>query len=456
MRQLFGTDGIRGVANRHPMTAEMAVRIGMALAQTCRQNGKKRRPQVVIGKDTRLSGYMLETALASGVISMGGDVLLCGPLPTPGVSFVTTSMRADAGVMISASHNPYRDNGIKVFGGDGFKLPDVQEAAIERLIAAGPELEKRRVAPDRIGQAHRIDDSLGRYVVELKHTFPRGERLDGLKIVIDAANGAAYRSAPLVFRELGADVVALNVRPDGRNINRSCGALHPERVCAEVRRAGARIGIALDGDADRVIVSDERGRVVDGDAIMAILATDMLRRGELAHRTLVVTVMSNLGLVKAIERVKGKLERTAVGDRYVVERLRAGGFNFGGEQSGHLIFLDHAPTGDGVLGALQLLAVMLRDGRPLSALVSEVFHPYPQLLLNFKVKQKPPVDALSETTRTIRAVERALGKDGRVLVRYSGTELLARVMVEGPRRDQVRAFTQRIAKVMQREIASVD
>ncbi|MBI4917375.1 MAG: phosphoglucosamine mutase [Acidobacteria bacterium] len=452
MRQLFGTDGIRGVANRHPMTAEMAVRVGMALAQTCRQNGEKRRPQVVIGKDTRLSGYMLETALASGVISMGGDVLLCGPLPTPGVSFITTSMRADAGVMISASHNPYRDNGIKVFGPDGFKLPDGRESEIERLIGSGADLERRRVAPGRIGQAHRIDDALGRYVVELKHTFPRGRRLDGVKVVIDAANGAAYRSAPLVFRELGADVVALNVRPDGRNINRACGALHPARVCSDVRRLGARVGIALDGDADRVIVSDERGRVVDGDAIMAILASDMLRRGELARKTLVVTVMSNLGLVRAVERAGGKLERTAVGDRYVVERMRAGGFNFGGEQSGHLIFLDHAPTGDGVLGALQLLAVLLRSGRPLSALVAEVFRPYPQVLLNFKVACKPPVEDLPATTKAIRAAERAMGRDGRIVVRYSGTELLARVMVEGKTRLQVNAVAKRIAETMRREV----
>ena len=450
MRQLFGTDGIRGVANRHPMTAEMAVRVGMALAQTSRQNGNARRPQVVIGKDTRLSGYMLETALASGVISMGGDVLLCGPLPTPGVSFITTSMRAAAGVMISASHNPYRDNGIKVFGPDGFKLPDQREAEIERLILSGPDLERGRVAPGRIGQAQRIDDALGRYVVELKHTFPRGRRLDGVRVVIDAAN----RSAPLVFRELGAEVVALNVRPDGRNINRGCGALHPARVGAEVRRLGAHLGIALDGDADRVIVTDERGRVVDGDAIMALLATDMLRRGKLARRTLVVTVMSNLGLVRAVESAGGKLERTAVGDRYVVERMRAGGFNFGGEQSGHLIFLDHAPTGDGVLGSLQLLAVLLDSGRKLSSMVAEVFRPFPQVLLNFKVARKPPLDSLPATTKEIRAAERTMGRDGRILVRYSGTELLARVMVEGKTRAQVNSVAKKIADTMRREIVA--
>lgn len=454
MRKLFGTDGIRGVANRHPMTAEMAVRVGMALAEVCRRNGGVRRPQVVIGKDTRLSGYMLETALASGFISMGGDVLLCGPLSTPGVSFITTSMRADAGVMISASHNPYRDNGIKVFGADGFKLPDEREAEIERILDDGERLERRRVAPERLGQAHRIDDALGRYVVELKHTFPRQMRLDGVRIVVDAANGAAYRSAPLVLRELGADAIALAVRPDGRNINRRCGALHPEPMCAEVRRSGARLGVALDGDADRVIVADERGRVVDGDAIMAILATDMLRRGALAKRTLVVTVMSNVGLVKSIEAAGGRVVRTGVGDRYVVERMRADGYNFGGEQSGHLVFLDHAPTGDGVLGALQLLSVMVRRGEKLSRLVSESFRPYPQVLLTLRVRERPPLEGLPAVQRAIRETERRLGADGRVLVRYSGTEPAARVMVEGPERRAVAAHARNIAAAIRREIGA--
>lgn len=454
MRKLFGTDGIRGVANRHPMTAEMAVRVGMALAEVARREGKSRRPKVVIGKDTRLSGYMIETALASGFISMGGDVLLCGPLATPGVAFITASMRADAGVMISASHNPYRDNGIKVFGADGFKLPDEREAAIERMIDDGEALERRRAAPERLGQAHRIDDALGRYVVELKHTFPKDLRLDGLRIVVDAANGAAYRSAPLVFRELGAEVIAQAVRPDGRNINRRCGALHPEAMCHEVVRSGAAIGIALDGDADRVIVADERGRVVDGDAIMAVLANDMIHRGALAKKTLVVTVMSNLGLVKAVERAGGRVVRTAVGDRYVVERMRADGCNFGGEQSGHLIFLDHAPTGDGVVGALQLLAVMIARREKLSTLVADVFHPYPQVLVTLRVREKPPLETIAPVRKAIREVERRVGREGRVLVRYSGTEYAARVMVEGARKQDVAAHAKLIAGAIRKEIGA--
>jgi phosphoglucosamine mutase len=452
MRKLFGTDGIRGVANRHPMTAEMAVRVGMALADISRRNGSKRCPKVVIGKDTRLSGYMFETALASGFISMGGDVLLCGPIPTPAVSFITTSMRADAGVMISASHNPYRDNGIKLFGADGFKLPDAEEERIEALLDDPEALAMRRVDPERIGQAHRIDDALGRYVVELKHTLPNSVRLDGLRIVIDAAHGAAYKSGPVVLRELGAEIHVLGNRPDGRNINHACGSLHPDRIASEVRRRGAHLGVALDGDADRVIVADERGRVVDGDAIMSVLAVDMIRRKALARKTLVVTVMSNLGVRRALEGAGGKVVETPVGDRYVVERMREGGYNFGGEQSGHLIFLDHAATGDGVLGALQLLGVMVRRGKPLSDLVAEVFRPYPQILINVKVAEKVPLAQLRETARAVAMVEAKLGHEGRVLLRYSGTEPLLRVMVEGPKRAAVETHAKRIAAAIRREI----
>jgi len=449
-RKLFGTDGIRGVANKHPMTGELAMALGRALTLALRRSGGRKSPRVVIGKDTRLSGYMLETAIASGICSMGGQVMLVGPLPTPGISFITHSMRADAGVVISASHNPYEDNGIKLFGADGFKLPDESEAAIEELMEG--DLAARAPTKGGIGQAVRIDDALGRYVVELKHTFPRDLTLDGIRLVVDCANGAAYRTAPIVFSELGAEVKPLGVSPNGRNINQRCGSLHPELASRQVVKSGAQIGVTLDGDADRLILIDERGDVVDGDAVMALVATRMLRRRELRKKTLVTTVMSNLGLDHAIAAAGGKVLRTPVGDRYVVEAMRKKGCNLGGEQSGHLIFLDHATTGDGIVAALQVLAVMVREGRPLSELASGIMRRVPQVLINFAVERKVPLEQLPRSGEAIAAVERKLGAEGRVLVRYSGTESKARVLVEGPSAKLIRKHAERIQNVMIKEL----
>ncbi|NOY45909.1 MAG: phosphoglucosamine mutase, partial [Deltaproteobacteria bacterium] len=383
VRKLFGTDGIRGVANVEPMTSETMVRVGRAAAHVFKER-KEGRHRIVIGKDTRLSGYMLENALASGICSMGVDILLVGPLPTPGIAFITSSMRADAGVVISASHNPYQDNGIKFFDRDGFKLPDEVEAEIEAHVFNG-ELDHVRPTAEEVGKAFRVDDAVGRYVVYLKGTFPSHLTLEGIRIVVDCANGAAYRVAPAVFEELGAEVIPIGVNPDGTNINAECGSLHPECVADEVRARGAHLGIALDGDADRVIVVDERGNEVDGDHIMAICARDLAERGRLKGGAVVATVMSNLGLERSLAQVGLDLVRTQVGDRYVVERMRRDGYNFGGEQSGHLIFLDHATTGDGVLAALQLLGVVVNTGRPLSEL-ARVMEAVPQVLQNVRVR----------------------------------------------------------------------
>jgi len=447
-RKLFGTDGIRGVANVDPMTPEIALRLGRAIAYHFRRRHKDRRGRVVIGKDTRLSGYLFETALASGISAMGADVMLCGPLPTPGIAFITSSMRADAGVVISASHNPYQDNGIKIFAADGFKLPDSEEARLEELMVTD-ELDRVSVGPSEIGKATKIEDSRGRYVVFLKSAFPRERTLDGMRIVVDCANGAAYKVAPWVFSELGADVIALNDKPDGTNINQECGAVYPQRMCAAVTQHGAQIGIAVDGDADRVIIADENGEEVDGDTIMAICARRMLERGELQHRTVVATVMSNLGLERAMSGLGAKLVRVQVGDRYVVEEMRAHGYNFGGEQSGHLVFLDYMTTGDGILAALQVLALMLETGKPLSEL-RQVMTRYPQVLVNFKVREKKPIDGLPDVVRLIASIEGKLGVDGRVLVRYSGTEAKARVMVEGPDAAQIRGYADEIALALGR------
>jgi len=378
MKKLFGTDGVRGVANVHPMTTEMAMQLGRAAAYIFKSSGP-RRHRIVIGKDTRLSGYMLESALLAGICSMGVDVLLVGPLPTPGIANITKSMRADAGVVISASHNAFQDNGIKFFSADGFKLPDEIELKIEKLIDS-KKIDSLRPTATEVGKAFRIDDAAGRYIVFLKNSFPADLDLSGLKIVLDCANGAAYKVAPAVFEELGAEVIPLGVRPNGSNINAGCGSLHPEVISEAVKQHQAHIGIALDGDADRVIVCDEFGNEVNGDQIMAICATDMLARKTLKKKTLVATVMSNMGLDIALRKAGGKIIKTAVGDRYVVEEMRKGGYNLGGEQSGHLIFLDNNTTGDGVLAALQLLAVMRRREKPLSEL-AEVMIPLPQVLL---------------------------------------------------------------------------
>lgn len=454
-RRLFGTDGVRGVANVYPMTAELALQLGRALAYIVRTGPHRHR--IVVGKDTRLSGYMLEQAIASGICSMGVDVMLCGPLPTPGIAFLTESMRADAGVVISASHNPYQDNGIKFFSRDGFKLPDEMELQIERLVLDAEEagledFRALRPTATRIGKAKRIDDAIGRYVVFLKAIFPKELTLDGLTVVVDCAHGAAYHVAPAVLEELGARVVTLGVKPDGKNINDGCGAVHPEGMARAIAKHGADLGLALDGDADRVILADEKGRIVDGDAIMAIVGRDLIRRGTLAKRTVVATVMSNLGLERALASARGRVVRTAVGDRYVVDEMRRAGYNFGGEQSGHLIFLDHVTTGDGVAAALNVLAVMQRERRPLSEL-ARCFEPFPQALVNVAVKEKRPLAELPEVGRAIAAVEKALGGDGRVLVRFSGTENKARVLVEGPDAKRIRAQAELIAGEIRRALA---
>ena len=429
VRKLFGTDGIRGKANVPPMTPELALRLGRAVALVARR-GKVRPPRIVIGKDTRLSGYMLETALASGICAMGGHVELCGPIPTPAVANLTQSMRADAGVVISASHNPFADNGIKIFGPDGFKLPDSEEHAIEQLLEDS-KLDAGGYTGGRVGRAERIEDAAGRYIVYAKATFPKDLTLDGVKVVVDAAHGAAYRVAPGVFTELGADVTAIGVRPNGKNINRDCGALHPEQVVQEVKRRRADIGIALDGDADRVIIVDERGEIVDGDAVMALCATRMLQAGRLVKNTLVATVMSNMGLEHAMRRAGGELVRTAVGDRYVVECMRANGYSLGGEQSGHLVFFEHATTGDGVIAALQVLAIAVRDQKPLSEL-ARVMERMPQVLESVSFPRRRPLEEMATLGKTMSLAEEKLGGQGRLLVRWSGTEPKLRVMLEGP------------------------
>ncbi len=449
-KRIFGTDGVRGVANVHPMTTEVAMQLGRAAAHVFKDGDRRHR--LVIGKDTRLSGYMIETALVSGICSMGVDVLLVGPLPTPGISFITASMRADAGVVISASHNPYQDNGIKFFNRDGFKLPDELEIRIEDLINSG-EIDSLRPIADEVGKAFRVDDAVGRYIVFLKNTFPRELDLQGLKIVLDCANGAAYKVAPSVLEELGAEVITLGVNPDGKNINAGCGSLYPEVMAAAVREHGADLGIALDGDADRVIFVDERGDLVDGDSVMAICATRMLAAGTLKKQTLVATVMSNMGLEIAIKKAGGVMVRTAVGDRYVVEEMRRGGYNLGGEQSGHMIFLDHNTTGDGILSALQVLEVIQRTGKRLSEL-AQVMEALPQVLLNVRVKQRTDLSTIPEVSKVIADVEEKLAEQGRVLIRYSGTEPLLRIMLEGVDQAQIEKLAAEIAAAVAMSIGA--
>jgi phosphoglucosamine mutase len=444
-RRLFGTDGIRGVANEHPMTPELALKLGRAVTFVA-SRGKAHVPRILIGKDTRISGYLLETALTSGICSMGGEVLLCGPIPTPAVAHLTSSMRVDAGIVISASHNPYADNGIKIFAEDGFKLPDEAESEIESLMADESRLGPRHTG-SAIGRAEKLEDARGRYVAFAKSTFPRDLSLDGIKVVVDAAHGAAYRTAPLAYDELGAQVSALGVSPDGLNINEAAGALHPQQVQAEVVQRGAQIGIALDGDADRVILVDEKGRVVDGDAVMAMCALRMLREGKLKNATLVATVMSNLGLERAVEAHGGRLVRTAVGDRYVVEAMRQGGHNLGGEQSGHLVFLDHCTTGDGIVAGLQVLALMLRTGKPLSELAAAAMERVPQILENVTLSRRRPLEEMVELARASEAVRKALGHEGRLLVRWSGTEPKLRIMLEGPDERRLRRRARSVASL---------
>ena len=445
MKKLFGTDGVRGVANVHPMTTEMAMQLGRAAAYIFK-NGGKRRHRIVIGKDTRLSGYMIENALVAGICSMGVDVLVVGPLPTPGIANITSSMRADAGVVISASHNPFQDNGIKFFSADGFKLPDEIELKIEKLIES-KKIDSLRPTASEVGKAFRIDDAAGRYIVFLKNTFPQEMDLSGLKIVLDCANGAAYKVAPAVFEELGAEVIPLGVKPNGTNINAGCGSTHPEIISEAVKIHRADIGIALDGDADRVIVCDEFGNAVDGDHIMAICATDMLKRKLLKKKTLVATVMSNMGLDIALRNAGGKIVKTGVGDRYVVEEMRRNGYNLGGEQSGHMIFLDYNTTGDGILSALQLLAVMRREEKPLSEL-AEIMIPLPQVLINVRLAERKDIMEIPDVAALIKNVEGKLGDNGRTLIRYSGTEPLLRIMIEGQDTYEITTWAREIADLV--------
>ncbi|MCP3177166.1 MAG: phosphoglucosamine mutase [Desulfuromonadales bacterium] len=449
-KKLFGTDGVRGVANVYPMTTEMAMQLGRAAAYIFKKDNRRHR--IVIGKDTRLSGYMIENALSAGICSMGVDVLLVGPLPTPGIAFIAKSMRADAGVVISASHNPYQDNGIKFFSRDGFKLPDEVELKIEDLIFS-QKIDSLRPTAAEVGKAFRIDDAQGRYIVFLKNSFPGDMDLSGLKIVLDCANGAAYKVAPAVLEELGAEVISIGVSPNGTNINAGCGSLHPDILSEKVKEHRAHLGIALDGDADRVIFVDEFGREVDGDHIMAICATQMLAEGRLAHNTLVATVMSNMGLDIALRKAGGRVVKTAVGDRYVVEEMRQHGYNLGGEQSGHMIFLDHNTTGDGMISALQVLAIMQRSGRSLADL-AEVMIALPQVLLNVRVTEKKDINDIADIRKTIAAVEKKLGESGRVLIRYSGTEPLLRVMLEGQDKVEITGYAQEIAAMIEKHLGS--
>ncbi len=449
-RKLFGTDGIRGLANEGTMSPEIAFRIGAAVTYQVRQR-VSHTPRIVIGKDTRQSGYLFEQAISAGVCSQGGRVMLSGPLPTPAIAHLTTSMRADAGVVISASHNPYQDNGIKIFGADGFKLPDAAEEELEALVE-GDALDRRRPTGKNVGRAERLDDAPGRYVAFVKQSFPADLTLEGLRIVVDAAHGAAYKVAPAVFYELGAEVCSIGIAPNGRNINKERGAVHPAACAKEVLKRKADLGIALDGDADRVIVIDEHGNQVDGDVVMALCATRMIRTGALRKKTLVTTVMSNLGLERAVQGAGGKIVRTAVGDRYVVEAMRAKGYNFGGEQSGHMIFLDHASTGDGLVAALQLLSIVLREEHPLSELASGVMARVPQVLVNAKLAQRRPLEEMPKTLRAIRAAEKSLGKSGRVVVRWSGTEAKLRVMIEGENEDRIDQLANGIAETAAAEL----
>lgn len=444
-KRIFGTDGLRGQVNLFPMLPELALRLGLAAGQHFR-NGKKRR-RVLIGKDTRISGYIFETALTSGFCAAGLDVYLVGPLPTPAISFLTRNMRCDLGVVISASHNPFLDNGIKFFDAGGFKLPDAVEDEISEMVL-DPAAQWDYPAPEQVGKAHRIGDSAGRYIVSLKHTFPGHLSLDGVRIALDCANGATYRVAPTIFEELGAKVARMGVDPDGVNINAKCGSLYPEMVAALARDEHCDIAVALDGDGDRLIVADEGGRILDGDQIMALCAKDMLARGELADRTLVATVMSNMALELFMREAGGRLIRTPVGDRYVVEAMRKTGAVLGGEQSGHLIFMRHSTTGDGILAALQLLRIMQERGRPLSEL-AHLIEPFPQVLQNVHVERKIPFDQVPAVQEAVRAAEAALAGNGRVLLRYSGTESVARVMVEGRDQGQVRSLAAELCGVLE-------
>ncbi len=449
MEPLFGTDGIRGQANRYPITPELALQIGKATGRVIGAHGHGSR-RVVIGKDTRLSGYMLETALTSGLVSMGVDVMLVGPVPTPAVAHLTRSLAAEVGFVVTASHNPFDDNGIKFFGPDGFKLDDAAEHRIERLVESG-DLCSEHIRSDQLGKAYRIEDARGRYIEFAKSTV-QNFKLNPLRIVLDCANGAGYSIAPMIFRELGADVIKINAEPDGYNINNNCGALHPERMAQRVRERQADLGIALDGDADRVIFSDAQGQIVDGDRILAMCARDFHARGLLANDTLVCTSMSNLGLHEAMAAQGIRVVTTDVGDRKVIETMRQGGFKVGGEKSGHLIFLDYATTGDGIISALCVARLMRETGSSLAQL-ADCMTEYPQRLVSLPVREKRPVEELPQLSEAIRQAGEAFQGHGRVVVRYSGTERKIRLLVEAREAAQVDLWIERLADAVRADLA---
>ena len=449
MGKLFGTDGIRGMANQYPMTAEMALNVGRATAHIFKRSGHS--PRIIIGKDTRLSGYMFESAMVSGICSMGVNAIIVGVIPTPGIAFLAGSMRADAGIVISASHNPFHDNGFKIFSGEGFKLPDEKEAAIEEVIFSD-NMQDLHPSPRELGKAFRMEDARGRYIVFLKHAFPKEYTLEGMKIVLDCANGATYRVAPETFSELGAQVFTLFDKPNGENINVACGSQHPEQLAKEVRRLGADVGFAFDGDGDRVIAVDDAGAVLTGDRILAICAKYLKEEGKLANNLVVRTVMSNIGLTIAFREMGIDSMMTDVGDRYVMEAMQAQGSVIGGEDSGHLIFLQHHTSGDGITTALQVLAAMKHSDKPLSEL-AKIMTVYPQVLMNVEVKERRELATVPKIAEAIRDVEAKLGKRGRVLVRYSGTQMLCRVMVEGPTQEETDSYCRSLVQIIKENLS---
>jgi phosphoglucosamine mutase len=455
--KIFGTDGVRGTANIEPVTAETALKLGRAAAHVFKNiefhSRGRERHKIVIGKDTRLSGYMLENAISSGVLSMGVDVLLIGPLPSPGVAYVTRSLRADAGIVITASHNPYADNGIKFFRADGYKLDDAIEDRIEELVFSG-EINTLRPTADAIGKAMRIDDALGRYIEYAKSSFPRQLTLEGMRVVVDCAHGAAYKSTPCVLRELGAQVIVYGDKPDGTNINQECGSMHPEHLCRLVRQHQAHVGIAHDGDADRVLLCDEAGKLIDGDDILAILALEHLAAGTLRGNTVVATVMSNAGLELVVQKAGGKVLRAAVGDQNVLAEMLKNDFNVGGEQSGHIILRDHSTTGDGLVAALQVLRVMKTTGKPLSRLAG-CWTRFPQILTNIMVREKRPLaDVVGLSGLLAKAEADLQAQGGRILLRYSGTEPKIRLLLEGPKAPAVKRWNEKISKLLRKELGS--
>ncbi len=456
-KRIFGTDGVRGIANIEPVTAETALKLGRAAGHVFKnlqaQPRSHGRHQIVIGKDTRLSGYMLENALSSGILSMGVDVLFIGPLPTPGVAYVTRSLRADAGIVITASHNPYADNGLKFFRADGYKLDDKIEAEIENLVFSG-EIEHIRPTAEAVGKAVRIDDALGRYIEHAKASFPRGMTLEGLRVVVDCAHGAGYKSTPCVLRELGAEVVVFGNHPDGKNINRDCGSMHPESLCQKVREYRADLGVAHDGDADRVLLCDESGALIDGDDILAIASLEMLGQGTLQNRTVVATVMSNTGLDAALAAAGGRVLRSAVGDKHVIDEMLRGGHNLGGEQSGHLIFRDHSTTGDGLVSALQILRIMRSRPAKLSEL-ARCWARFPQIVTNIVVREKRPLERVDGVLDLVAQAEAEITpRGGRVFLRYSGTEPKLRVLLEGRDHAVLEKWSQRISELVRKQLGA--